>query len=253
MIALAAKMKWKLHQMDVKTTFLNDVIEEEMYIEQPQGFEVEDRKSHVCRLKKALYRLKQAPRAWYGHIDSFLMILGFTKSKEDSNLYFKIVNNELVILLLYVDDLFLNREENLITECKKRLASKFEMKDLGLMHYFLGVEVWQSPDRIFLNQGKYTVEILKRFDMLECKPMNTPMEVKMKPMVDTSSELVDVTLYRQIIGSLMYLMNTRPNICFSMNTSSQFLVEPKHVHLVATKHVMRYLKGTIDYGLISTL
>jgi hypothetical protein len=140
-IALAAKMKWKLHQMDVKTTFLNGVIEEEVYIEKPQGFEVEDMRSHVCRLKKALYGLKQAPRAWYGHIDSFLTRLGFTKSKEDSNLYFKIMNNEPVILLLYVDDLFLTGEENLITECKKRLASEFEMKDLSLMHYFLGLEV----------------------------------------------------------------------------------------------------------------
>jgi hypothetical protein len=117
-IALAAKMKWKLHQMDVKTTFLNGVIEEEVYIEKPQGFEVENRKSHVCRLKKALYGLKQAPRAWYGHIDSFLMSLGFTKSKVDSNLYFKIMDNEPVILLLYVDDLFLIGEEKLIAECK---------------------------------------------------------------------------------------------------------------------------------------
>jgi hypothetical protein len=211
-IALVAKMKWKLHQMDIKTAFLNGVIEEEVYIEKPQGFEVEDRKSHVCRLKKALYGLKQAPRAWYGHIDSFLTSLGFTKSKADSNLYFKVMNNEPVILLLYVDDLFLTGEENLITECKKRLASEFEMKDLGLMHYFLGLEVWQSPKRIFLNQGKYTVEILKRFDMLECKSMNTPMEVKLKLLVDTSSELIDATLYRQIIGSLMYLTNTRPDI-----------------------------------------
>jgi hypothetical protein len=123
------------------------------------------------------------------------------------------------------------------------------MKDLGLMHYFLGLEVWQSPERIFLNQGKYTVEILKRFDMLECKPMNTPMEAKLKLLVDTSSNLIDATLYRQIIGSLMYLTNTRPDICFVVNTLSQFLVEPRHVHLVAAKHVMRYLKGTMDYGL----
>jgi hypothetical protein len=150
-IALSAKMKCKLHQMDVKTTFLNGVIEEEVYIEKPQGFEVEDRKSHVCRLKKALYRLKQDPRAWYGRIDSFLTSLGFTKSKADSNLYFKIMDNEPVILLLYVDDLFLTREEKLIAECKQRLATEFEMKDLGLMHYFLGLEVWQSPERIFLN------------------------------------------------------------------------------------------------------
>jgi hypothetical protein len=159
------------------------------------------------------------------------------------------MDNEPVILLLYVDNLFLTGEEKLIVECKKRLASEFEMKDLGLMHYFLGLEVWQSPERIFLNQGKYTVEILKRFDMLECKPMNKPMEAKLKLPVDTSSELIDATLYRQIIGSLMYLTNTRPDICFAVNTLSQFLVEPRRVHLVAAKHVMRYLKGTLDYGL----
>jgi hypothetical protein len=219
-IALATKIKWKLHQMDMKKAFENDVIEEEVYIEQPQGFEVEDRKSHVCRLKKALYGLKQAPTAWYGRIDNFLMSLGFTKSKADSNIYFKIMDNEPIILLLYVDDLFLTREENIIDECKKRLALEFEMKDLGLMHYFLGLGVWQSPERIFLNQGKYRVEILKRLDMLECKPMNTPMEVKLKLLVDTSSYLIDATLYRQITGSLMYLTNTRPDICFAVNTLS---------------------------------
>jgi hypothetical protein len=238
-IALATKMKWKLHRMDVKIVFLNGVIEEEVYIEKPQGFEVEDEKSHVCKLKKALYGLKQDPRAWYGRINSFLTSLGFNKSKAYSNLYFKVMNDEPMILLLYVDDLFLTGEEKLITKCKKRLASEFEMKDLGLMHYFLGLEVWQGPERIFLNQGKYTVEILKRFDMLECKSMNTPMEMTLKLIVDTLPELIDATLYRQIIGSLMYLTNTRPDICFVVNTLSQFLVEPKHVHLVVAKHVMR--------------
>jgi hypothetical protein len=245
-IALAVKMKWKLHQMNVKTAFLNGVIEEEVYIEKPQEFEVEDMKSHVCKLKKALYRFKQARRDWYGMIDSFLTSLGFIKSKADSNLYFKVMNDKPVILLLYVDDLFLTGEEMIITECKKRIASEFEMKDLGLMHYFLGLEVWKNLERIFLNQRKYAVEILKRFDMLECKSMNTSMETKLKLLVDTSSELIDATLYRQIIGSLMYLTNTRPNICFAVNTLSQFLVKPRHVHLVAAKHVMRYLKGTLD-------
>jgi hypothetical protein len=242
-------MKWKLHQTDIKTTFLNGVIEEEVYIEQPQGFEFEDKKSHVCKLKKSLYGLKQAPRAWYIRIDSFLTSLGFTKSKADSNLYFKVMNDEPMILFLYVDDLFLTGEENLITECKKRLTSKFEMKYLSLMHYFLVLEVWQSPKRIFLTQGKYAVKILKRFDMLECKSMNTPMEMKSKLLVYTLSELIDAMLYRQIIGSLMYMLNTIPDICFSVNTLSQFLVEPRHVHLIAAKHVMRYLKGTLDCGL----
>jgi hypothetical protein len=123
------------------------------------------------------------------------------------------------------------------------------MKDLGLIHYFLGLEVWKIPERIFLNQGKYVAEILKRFDMLECKSMNTPMETKLKLLVNTSSELIDAMLYRQIIGSLMYLMNTIPDICFAVNTLSQFLVEHIHVHLVVVKHAMRYLKGTLYCGL----
>ena len=130
------------------------------------------------------------------------MNLGFTKSKVDSNLYYKVVNDEIMILLLYVDDLFFTREEKLISECKKKLAAKFEMKDLGIMHYFLYLEVWQFPYDIFLNHGKYIVEILKRFGMLDCKEMNTPMVTNLKLLNDDSSERVDVTLYRQIIGSL---------------------------------------------------
>jgi hypothetical protein len=111
-------------------------------VEQPQGFETHDRKTHVCILKKSLYGLKQAPRAWYGRIDNFLMSLGFTKSKEDPNLYYKVEDSGPVIFLLYVDELFLIGNEKLIVECKRKLASEFEMKDLGMMHYFLGLEVW---------------------------------------------------------------------------------------------------------------
>jgi hypothetical protein len=129
----------------------------------------------------------------------------------------------------------------------RRSSLQSLMKDLML--YLLGLEVWRSPEKIFLNQGKYAVEILKRFDMLECKSMNTIMETKLKLLVDTSSELVDATLYRQIIGSIMYLTNTRPNICFAF---SQYLVEPRRVHLDDAKHVMRYLKGTLNFGLCYT-
>ena len=166
-MAVAAKMGWKLHQMDVKTTFLNGVVEEEVYLEQPQGFETHDKETRV-QIKEALYGLKQAPRTWYDRIDGFLKSMGFTKSKADSDLYYKVVEDEgHVILLLYIDDLFLIGEEKLIVECKKKLAAKFEMKDLGQMHYILGLEVWQNPKDIFLNQGKYAVEILKRFGMMD--------------------------------------------------------------------------------------
>jgi hypothetical protein len=141
-ISLASIFDWKLHQMDVKTAFLNGEVEQEVYIEKPEGFVIHGKESHVCKLKKALYGLKQALRAWYGRIDSFLQSLGFSKSIADPNLYIKIMQNHLVILVLYVDDLFLIGEEPLIAQTKRELSAEFEMKDLGLMHYFLGLEVW---------------------------------------------------------------------------------------------------------------
>ena len=123
------------------------------------------------------------------------MSLGFTKSKADSNLYYKVEDDGPVILLLYVDDLFLTRNEKLIAKCKRELSVEFEMKDMGPLHYFFGLEVWQGPDEIFLGQGKYTVEILKRFGMMDCKSMPTSMVVNLKLLSDTSSETVDATLY----------------------------------------------------------
>ena len=130
-ISLAAQMGWEIHHMDVKATFLNGVIEEEVYIEQPYGFEIHEYKTHVCRLKKALYGLKQAPRAWYGRIDSYLQKMGFVKSDADPNLYYLRVVDETLVLLLYVDDLFLTGSSRLIKLCKENLATKFDMKDLG--------------------------------------------------------------------------------------------------------------------------
>jgi hypothetical protein len=150
-IALASTMDWRLHKMDVKTSFLNGEIDEKVYIEKPDGFMIHEKESHVCRLKKALYGLKQAPRAWYARIDGYLMSLGFNKSVANDNLYYKIVDGESLILILYVDDLFLTGAKPLITWCKHELASEFEMKDLGMMHYFLGLEVWQRTDEIFLS------------------------------------------------------------------------------------------------------
>jgi hypothetical protein len=231
--------------MDVKSTFSNGVIEEEVYIEQPQGFVIHGKESHVCKLKKALYGLKQAPRAWYARIDNYLMSLGFTKSDADPNLYYKVENGFPLILVLYVDDVFLTGDENLIIGCKRELTSEFKMKDLGLMHYFLGLEVWQRPDEIFLSQGKYTVEILQRFEMMDCKSMATPMMKNLKLLSDSSSDLVDPMMYRQLIRSLMYLVNTRANICFAVNALSQFMVELRHVHWIVAKHVLRYLRGMI--------
>ena len=164
--------------------------------------------------------MKQPAMTWYDRMDRFLMSLGFTKSKEYSNLCFKVEGERPVILMLYVDDLFLKREEELIKYAKRRLPTEFKMKYLGMMHYVLGMEVWQSAYGIFLSQGKYAVEVLKRFEMMDCKEMDTPMASNLKLLRDASSEKVDATMYRQMIGSLMYLTNTRLDICFAVNTLS---------------------------------
>ena len=148
------------------------------------------------------------------------MRLGFTKSKVDSNLYYKVEEGNTVILLLYVDDLLGTGEDGLILDTKRKLDVEFEMKDLGMMHYFLGMELWQNTDGISLGKGKYAVEILKRLEMMDYKAMTTTMESNLKLLRDASLELVDATMYRQMIVSLMYLMNTRPDICFVKNTLS---------------------------------
>jgi hypothetical protein len=186
--------------------------------------------SHVCRLKKALYGLKQAPGAWYSRIDAYLQHLGFEKSEADPNLYYIVVGEDPFIFLLHVDDIFITEEERLIRSCKEILALEFEMTDIELMHYFWGLEVWQEPRHIFPGQGKYVCDILTRFEMEDCRPMTTPMITNWKNFHASKSQLVDSTLYHQLIESLMYLVNTRPDICFVVNTLSQCMVEPRRVH-----------------------
>lgn len=141
-LAIAAAKGWKVHQMDIKTTFLNGKISKEVYLEQPEGFEILDSESHVCRLKKALYGLKQAPRAWYERIDTYLLGLGFSKNDADPNLYYKRNRDDMSILILYVDDLLITGSDQLIKQCKNDLSKESDMKDLGFLHYFLGLEVW---------------------------------------------------------------------------------------------------------------
>jgi hypothetical protein len=153
------------------------------------------------------------------------MSLGLNKSVVDPNLYYKNFNGESLILVLYIDDLFLIGTERLIVECKYALAYDFEMKDLGMMHYFLGLEVWNIIDNIFLSQGKYTIETLKKFGMLNCKPMATPMVMNLKKLsvYSSNSNKIDPKLYRQLIGSLMYLVKTIPNIFYAVSALSEFI------------------------------
>jgi hypothetical protein len=248
-ISITVDMGWRIHKMDVKTTFLNGFIEEEVYMKQPQGFEVSDNETHVFILRKALYGLKQAPRSWYSWIDTYFLQMGFKKSDVDPNLYFIIRGEYTLILILYMDDLFITRAEDLIAECKLGLASEFEMSDIRLMHYFLGMEVWQEEGHIFLGRGKYAADILRRFQMEDYRPMSTPMITNWKNLSASYSQLVDAIVYRQLIGSLMYLVNTRPYICFTMNILNQYIVEPRSVHMVGAKHILRYVARIVDYVL----
>eukprot|EP00253_Pinus_taeda_P002716 PITA_02716 len=179
--------------------------------------------------------------------------MGFTKSEADTNLYFVVIGEEPLILVLYVDDLVITGAERLIEHCKRDLATEFEMKEIGLMHYFLGLEVWQEEGHFFLGQGKYIVDILSRFHMEDCRPMSTTMITNWKKLHASDSELVDPTLYRQLIGSLMYLVNTRLDICFAVNTMSQFMCEPRKVHWVAAKHILRKSTSGCCFGLGSAV
>ena len=159
--------------MDAKMTFLNGFIEEVVYIEKSKGFNTFDRESHVWKLKRALYGLKQVPHAWYTKIDSYLIGLGFTKIEVDSNLYHILVEGKFLIIVWYVDDLILTGDENLIRFFQEDLGREFEMKDMGLMHYFLGLEVWQGDAELFVYQGKYANKILQRFHVESFKSMGT--------------------------------------------------------------------------------
>ena len=157
----------------------------------------------------------------------------------------------MLILILYVDDLLIIGEDHLINQCKKELTFEFDMKDLWILHYFLGLENRKKSGNIFLHQKKYIVDILKRFGMWDYRPMSTPMETNLHKLKEATAEskLIDPTLYRQIIGSLMYLLNTQLDIYYVVNALSQFMCQPREVHLVVVKHILMYLQGTIGYQL----
>eukprot|EP00253_Pinus_taeda_P023784 PITA_23784 len=227
--------------------FLHGSIKEEVYVEKHEGFEIYDRKSHICRLKKALYGLKEAPRAWYERIDSYLMKLGFTRSEADPNLYFKVEDDKPLILVLYVDDLFLIGAHPLIQKCKRELASEFEMKDQGL-------EVWQKPREIFPSQGKYVVNILERFGMVDYKLVTTSRSLTFRSyMVAMPDQIREMPLSFKNSFALMFLVNLCPNICFVVSiedVSSFALTHP--ITSLSLLHIKESLLYCVEKGLSLT-
>jgi hypothetical protein len=205
-------------------------------MQQPPGFEIEGQEHKLCKLIKALYGLKQAPRAWYTKMDEYLKKVGFQRSESDDTLYIRQQGPYLVILVMYVDDLIITgNNDDHIAQVKKELHAGFKMTDLGLFHYYLGIEVFQRPHHIFISQSKYAAEILQRFGIQDCKPSLTPMEQNLKLSKFEGGEMVDNTTYRQLIGNLIYLTNTRPDLSYAINILSGFMQEPRDSHWNAAK------------------
>jgi len=203
----------------------------------------------IYLLKKALYGLKQAPRAWYSRINDHLMSIGFVKSLSESTLYVKHTGNNILIVSLYVDDLLVTGDDTrLVEQFKQEMIQAFEMTDLGLMTYFLRIEIKQSDNEGFIFQKKYAKEILRKFQMEECKAVSTPMNQKEKLSKEDGADKVDEGYYRSMIGCLMYLTATRPDILFVVSLLSRFMHCASETHLVAARRILRYVKGTIDYG-----
>ncbi|KAK6151896.1 hypothetical protein DH2020_014531 [Rehmannia glutinosa] len=250
-LAYVAHKNFTIYQMDVKSAFLNGLLEEEVYVEQPPGFEQKTLGDKVYKLKKALYGLKQAPRAWYSRIDDYFTELGFRRSQSEPTLYINIQGtNNTLIVSLYVDDLiFIGNNENMIMEFKEDMMKTFEMTDLGLMHYFLGIEIHQRKDGIFISQKKYAKSLLKRFKMEGCKIVATPLDNNKALKKEDGSLKEDDSQFRSLIGSLLYLTSTRPDIMYATSFLSRFMHNPKESHMSAVKRIFRYLKGTIQYGL----
>jgi hypothetical protein len=250
LVAYATHHNFKLYQMDVKSAFLNGPIKEEVYVEQPPGFEEEAYPNHVYKLHKALYGLKQAPRAWYECLRDFLIENGFKIGKADSTLFTRKVGNDLFVCQIYVDDIiFGSTNKGCCDEFSQTMVKRFEMSMMGELNFFLGFQVKQLKEGTFLCQTKYTHDILKKFNMENAKPIKTPMGTNGHLDLDIGGKSVDQKVYRSMIGSLLYLCASRPDIMLSVCLCARFQSNPKECHLRAVKRIMRYLVHTSHLGL----
>lgn len=251
-ISIAAQNFWSIYQFDVKSAFLHGELQEDVYVEQPLGYVKKGNEEKVYKLKKTLYGLKQAPRAWYSRIESYFVRAGFHKCPYEHTIFIKLGDGgKMLIICLYVDDLiFTGNDKVMIDAFKASMMTEFEMTDLGLMCYFLGIEVVQSAAGIFVSQKKYALEILSRFQMEECNAVCTPTSADLRLKRDLNGKKVDATIYKQIVGSLMYLTSTRPDIMHAVSLISRYMENPTELHLLAAKRIFRYLKGTTDFGIL---
>ncbi|TJX12677.1 hypothetical protein E9840_12290, partial [Tissierella creatinini] len=260
LLSLAAKYKLTVHQMDVKTAFLNGLLDEDIYMAQPDGYVDGDRPDYVCRLKRSLYGLKQSPRMWNKTIDEFMLKLGFKKCESDHCIYLKRDNHDMMFVALYVDDLVLaSSSDRMLKDTKQALSDRFEMTDMGQLKYFLGMEIEQdvATGKVSVRQTKFAKDILEKFKMDESNPVKTPQDpgLKLTKAMCEGGCKHDETManvpYRNAVGCLMYLMvGTRPDLAAAVGVLSQFAADPCPTHWQALKRVFRYIRGTKTHGLV---
>uniref|UniRef100_A0A803PJG2 Reverse transcriptase Ty1/copia-type domain-containing protein n=1 Tax=Cannabis sativa TaxID=3483 RepID=A0A803PJG2_CANSA len=247
---LAATFGWDIQQVDINNAFLNGDHKEDVYMYQPQGFIDSEYPNHVCKLNKAIYGVRQAPRAWFYKLKSSLLQWGFQNSKSDSSLFYTRQNGHLLLLLVYVYDILITGENMThIQQVITQLHDQFALKKLGFVNYFLGFEVNRSTDTITLTQQKYTRELLNNTQLIDSKPQTTPMCSTTKLSSSVGTPMQNPTTYRSVIGALQYLTTSRPDIAFPVNKLSQFMQSPTSEHWSACKRNLRYLSGTLDRGL----
>ncbi|GJX27410.1 putative ribonuclease H-like domain-containing protein [Tanacetum coccineum] len=248
-LAYASFMNFLVYQMDLKSAFHHGTIEEEVYVSQPPGFVDPEFLEKVYKVEKALYGLHQAPRAWYETLSTYLLDNGFYRGQIDKTLFIKRVKDDILLVQVYVDDIIFGSTKVFIYRFWSKYMHKGSDSSMGELTFFLGLQVKQKEDGIFISQDKYVGEILKKFGFSSIRTASTPMETNKALTKDEDGEDVDVHLYRSMIGSLMYLTSSRPDIMFSVCACSRFQVQPKVSHLNAVKRIFRYLKGRPNLGL----
>ncbi|GJW57542.1 putative ribonuclease H-like domain-containing protein [Tanacetum coccineum] len=241
-LAYASFKDFLVYQIDVKSAFLYGKIEEEVYVCQPLGFEDPDFSDRVYKVEKELYRLHQAPRAWYETLSTYLLDNGFQRGKIDKTLFIRRDKGDILLVQVYVDDIiFGSTKKELCNAFEKLMHEKFQMSYMGKLTFFLGLQVKQKNNGIFISQDKYVDEIFKKFGFTEVKTASTPMETQKPLLKDEDGKEVDVHLYRSIIGSLMYLTSSRPDIMFALCTCARYQVNLEVSHLHAVKRIFRLI------------
>ena len=260
LLALTAVNDMELDQLDVKTAFLHVRLEEEILMTQPEGYIDPKKPDNVCLLKKSLYGLKQSPRQWYLRFDEFMISHGYLRCNYDCCVYYKLVKTDLYIyLLLYVDDMLVAcKSRTEIEALKQLLNSEFDMKDLGQAKKILGMEIRRNRERgtMFLTQRKYLERVLATFGMTDCKSVKTPLAAHFKlsslqcPKSYQENDEMSAVPYVNVVGCMMYAMVLTIDISHALSVVSRYMASPGHDHWQATKWILRYLKGTLEYGLV---